>query len=80
MTDKYTLLMYAVHSTLEQNRNELEYTESTTVENFRESEKNNFKCLEIHKWVLEAYKYELSWNQMCNGINLFLESNKRSVD
>lgn len=74
MSDKYLMLMYVIHSLLETNRKELEITETTTVENFRESEKNNSKCLDIHNWILENFKYELSWNQIANGINILLKN------
>ena len=47
----------------------------TTVDNFRENKTNNDKCLEIHKFVLDNFNYELSWNQLANGINLFLKTN-----
>lgn len=43
MTEKYTLLMYYVHSYFESVRQELKITKDTTVENFREHPEN-----EIH--------------------------------
>ena len=72
--DKYKLLIYAVHSFFESNRNDLIVEDSTTVENFRDNEVNNKKCLEIHKFTLEEYNYDLSWNQVANAINLFLQA------
>lgn len=75
-SDKYILLMYFVHSMLESRKNELVFDENTTVENFRENEINNKKCLDIHEICLTHYDYELSWNQIANGINLFLNANQ----
>lgn len=78
MSEKYKLLIYVVHSCLENFRSELVVDDSTTVDNFRKNNTNNEKCLEIHKWVLDNFDYELSWNQIANGINLFLSASKKS--
>jgi len=75
LSEKYKLLIYVVHSCLESNRNKLVVDGKTTVDNFRENKTNNDKCLEIHKFVLDNFIYELSWNQLANGINLFLKTN-----
>lgn len=79
MTEKYTLLIYVVHSCLEHKRGEIIVSKETTVENFRDNQTNNQVCLDIHKWVLENFKYDLSWNQMANGINQFLLALKNPV-
>ena len=78
MTEKYKLLMYAVHSCLENNRKDLIIDQHTTVDNFRNNEVNEKYCLEIHKWALDNWDYDLSWNQMANGINLFLKAHKKA--
>ena len=74
MTDKYFLLMYYVHSYFETVRNELMITEDTTVENFRDWVINNKHCDLICEYSLSQWNYELSNNQLCNGINLFLKT------
>ena len=79
MTKQYHLMTYAVHSFLESNRNELFVDENTTVENFQDNPVNDQKCLDIFKYTLENYNYELSNNQVCNAINLFLEAKKEDV-
>jgi hypothetical protein len=73
MTNQYSLLAYYVHSCLESVRKELTVTVGTTVENFREAPKNKHYCDLIFKHSLSRWNYELSNNQMCNGINLFLK-------
>lgn len=75
MTEKYYLLIYYAHSALELKRDELLYNKHTTVENFRDTSVNNDVCLKIHSDTEELYKYEMSYNQMANAINLFLKSN-----
>ena len=74
MTEKYKLLINVIHSHLELNRSKLIIDNLTTVENFRDNEINNQKCLDIHKFILAEYHYELSWNQVANGINLLLKA------
>lgn len=66
--------MYYVHSCLEMVRNHLEVDENTTVENFQESERNKAWTDKIFKESLDKFNYELSHNQVCNGINLFLKA------
>jgi len=79
MTEKYHLLIYAVHSFLESNRNELFVDENTTVENFQKNPINNKKCMDVFKYTFENYNYELSNNQVCNAINLFLKARKEDM-
>jgi uncharacterized protein YpuA (DUF1002 family) len=74
VSDKYTLLVYYVHSYLESVSNELVVTKDSTVENFRDNKVNEAHCSKICKHSLTQYNYELSNNQVCNGINLFLKS------
>ena len=76
MTREYLVSMHVVHSSLESDSSRLSVSHITTVENFRDIEINNVVCLEIHEWVLKQYNYELSWNQVCNGVNLFLQNHK----
>ncbi len=77
LTEKYKLLMYTVHSLLEQWRDELSFSHlTTTVENFQDVTVNRDVCRKISALILEHFNYELSHNQMCNGINLFLKCNK----
>jgi hypothetical protein len=71
-SDKYFLLIYFVHSYLESVKKDLVYDKSTTVENFRDHEPNNAHCLLIGKHSLTQWNYELSWNQVAQGISLFL--------
>ena len=76
MTDTYKLLIYYVHSELELIKNNLEVDENTTVENFQHRQVNKNICTQIFKATLDFFNYELSHNQMCNGINRFLNSQK----
>lgn len=76
MTEKYHLLIYYVHSYLESVKNQLHYDENTTVENFRNNSVNNKHCLDAFAASLNQWNYELSWNQVANGINLFLKANQ----
>lgn len=78
LREKYIMLIYCVHSYLESVRHELIVTDKTTVENFRDEEVNKNHCLRVHKFTLENYNYELSNNQVCNAINLFLEARKQN--
>lgn len=78
LSDKYKLLCYLVRSCLEDCKNDLVFNKETTVDNFRNNELNNAKCVEIYEYVLDSFQYELSWNQMANGINLFLKSQHTS--
>ena len=80
MTDKYTLLMYYVHSYLESVKGELYYNQDTTVENFADNKINEKHCSEIFKHSLAQYNYELSYNQVANGINLFLKANQTKIN
>ena len=75
--DKYILLMYYIHSELELIKDKLEFDSNTTVENFQHRQVNKNICSQIFKNTLEYFDYELSHNQMCNGINRFLESQKQ---
>ena len=72
-TDKYFLLIYFVHSYFETVRNELNITNETTVENFRKNNINEKHCKMICEYTLSQWDYELSNNQLCNGINLLLK-------
>jgi PP-loop superfamily ATP-utilizing enzyme len=74
MTEKYTLLMYYVHSYLERVRHELKITKDTTVENFREQPENETHCKIVFEHSLTQWNYELSYNQVANGINLLLQA------
>lgn len=74
MTDKYALLMYYVHSYLESVRHELKITKDTTVENFRDNPENEAHCKLVFDHSLSQWNYELSYNQIANGINLLLKS------
>ncbi len=78
MTEKYTLLIYCIHSALESHRKELKVTIDTTVENFRDKPENEAMCKTIFDNILIQWNYELSNNQMCNGINLFLQAWKNN--
>lgn len=71
-TDKYLLLMYYINSYLETVRSELKINKDTTVENFREQPENEAHCKKICEYSLTQWNYELSYNQVANGINLFL--------
>ncbi len=73
-SDKYTLLVFYVQSCLIAVRKDLIVTPATTVENFQDDKKNAGICQGIFKSALDQYNYELSHNQMCNGINLFLKA------
>jgi PP-loop superfamily ATP-utilizing enzyme len=55
-------------------RHELKITKNTTVENFRESPENEKHCQRIFEYSLTEWNYELSYNQVANGINLLLKS------
>jgi hypothetical protein len=70
MTEKYTLLMYYVHSYLESVRDELKITKDTTVENFRNQPENETHCKKVFDHSLTQWNYELSYNQIANGVNL----------
>jgi len=72
MTRLYNFAMYTAHSLLEQRKDEIEINEQTTVENFRDVENNKDICHAIFEHMLNEKNYELSNNQMCNAINLFL--------
>lgn len=74
MTEKYLLICYYVHSYFETVRSELVVTPQTTVTNFRENHVNDEHCRKIHHHVLTSFEYDLSNNQLCNGIDLFLKS------
>lgn len=74
MTEKYTLLIYYVHSYFQSVINELKITENTTVENFREQPENEAHCKKVAEHSLTQWEYELSYNQIANGINLLLKS------
>lgn len=74
MSDKYRLLMYYVHSYLESVRTELKITKETTVENFREQPENEAHCKKVFEHSLTEWNYELSYNQVANGINLLLQA------
>lgn len=78
MTEKYTLLIYMVHSFFEMNRNHLIVDDNTTVENFRDIETNRQKCLEIESLISNNFRYDISWNQLANGIKLFLVAREKS--
>jgi len=73
----YTLVISSVHSSLELNRKRIVVDENTAVDSFRKNKENDKLCLEIFTYFLENHNYEVSWNQMSNGINLFLECIKR---
>jgi|WetSurMetagenome_2_1015567.scaffolds.fasta_scaffold411324_2 hypothetical protein len=79
MSEKYHLLIYYVHSYLESVRTELHYDEKTTVDNFRDNPVNNKHCLDAFSAALTQWEYELSWNQVANGINLFLKANQPAI-
>lgn len=79
MTDKYFLLMYYVHSYLESVRDELKIDENTTVENFSDQPKNEFHRNKVFEYSLTQWNYELSCNQVSNGINLFLEARLKNI-
>ena len=74
MSDKYFLLMYYVHSYFETVRDELTINENTTVENFQKHEKNKNHCDLIQKHAGTQFLYDLSYNQLANGIILFINS------
>lgn len=74
MTEKYTLLMYYVHSYFESVRQELKITKDTTVENFREHPENEIHCKKVFEHSLTQWNYELSYNQIANGIKLLLQA------
>lgn len=76
LSDKYLLLCYYIHSYLESVKSELDYGPKTTVENFRESAKNEKHCKLVFDHSLSQFNYELSWNQVANGIDLFLKSTR----
>jgi hypothetical protein len=73
MTDKYYLMQYYIHSYLESVKAELKITPDTTVENFRDQPENEAHCKKIFEHSLSQYNYELSYNQIANGINLLLQ-------
>jgi hypothetical protein len=75
-TRTYVLIMYMIHSALESYKRELIITEDTTVENFDEAPENKKITDMIFKTTLESYNYEISHNQMCNGINLLLGNHR----
>ena len=85
-TREYNAMMYVVHSGLESQRSKLTIQSDTTVENFSSQGDNEKVVMTIFNWCLENMNYELSNNQICNGINLFLialESNmaeKTTID
>jgi hypothetical protein len=76
MTDNYYLLVYYVHSYLESVKAELIFNKKTTVENFRLNKENDRHCNLIFDYCLTQWNYELSYNQVANGINLFLKAHK----
>lgn len=80
LSDKYLLLPYYVHSYLESVRHELIFTDATTVENFRENEANEKQCQIVFEHSLTQWNYELSWNQVANGIALFLKCQRQLVE
>lgn len=73
MSEKYHLLIYFIHSRLISFRKELLFNQNTTVENFRKQPCNEAVCDAIFREAIMHFGYELSHNQMCNGINLFLQ-------
>lgn len=72
----YNLMIHYVHSELEMLKDKLIVNEQTTVENFETASINKQLCLDIFNKALSHYNYELSYNQFCNGVHLFLESHK----
>lgn len=74
MSDKYLLLVYYVHSYLETVKHELKIDKTTTVDNFRNQPENETHCKKIFEHSLSQWNYELSYNQIANGINLLLET------
>lgn len=78
MSDKYIFLIYYVHSYLESVRDELHITKDTTVENFRKNPENERHCILVIDHALAQWEYELSYNQIANGINLFIKAWKAS--
>jgi hypothetical protein len=74
LSDKYYLLCYYVHSYLESVKQHLAYDSKTTVESFMESRVNGKYCNLVHECALAQFHYELSYNQICNGVDLFLKS------
>jgi hypothetical protein len=77
MTKSYTLFMYYVHSYLESVRGKLHIDENTTVENFQDNATNRRHCEFVCEYAISQYSYELSYNQLANGINLFIKANKK---
>lgn len=76
MSDKYYLLMYYVASYFQSVKGELYFDSKTTVENFqKDGGVNGRHCDLICQHSITQWSYELSTNQLCNGINLFLENN-----
>ena len=75
---KYYLLIHYVHSYLHSVSDKLKIidvnNELTSVDNFRKEPVNEFHCQKIFEICESEFNYELSWNQMANGINLFLTS------
>lgn len=65
-----------IHSELEMNRSHLTVDENTDVENFETYPNNKKLCREIFDTALKKHNYQISHNQMCNGINRFLKSRK----
>jgi hypothetical protein len=74
MSTNYYLMMYYVHSYLESVKSELKFDKNTTVENFRAVPENDAHCKKVFEYGLSQFNYELSHNQVCNGINLLLKS------
>jgi hypothetical protein len=68
-----------VHSYLESVKDQLIINDSMTVENFREIPGNSTHCDNVFEYTLAQFNYELSYNQIANGINLFLKSQKITV-
>ncbi len=79
-SEKYTLLMYYVHSYLESVRAELKITDETTVDNFRNAQENERHCNIIFQYCLKQWEYELSYNQVANGIDLLLKARTKQKE
>lgn len=70
--------MYYVHSYFESIRCHLNIDSKTTVDNFQDDAFNKYHVNQIMHHVRTQFDFELSKNQLKNGIDLFLKSYKKN--
>ena len=72
-TPKYYYIIWLIRARMELYRSDFEIQDDITVDTFQDSKANDEIMLKIFNHILETEKFEASWNQTANAINIFLK-------